>query len=75
MLQTSITVNGRLSHDAEKLGRAIYQRLTHWNGAPSRFVLKGVCSVILDMVRRCKELSGTEDEVGGAYAGKNVKIR
>ena len=48
-------------HSAEELEKAIYQWLAHWNGAPTPFVWKASADVILDKVRRCKELSKTGD--------------
>jgi hypothetical protein len=44
-----------------ELEKAIYQWLANWNGDPAPFVWKASAEVILDKVRRCKELSGTED--------------
>ena len=46
-------------HSADELEKAIYQWLAHWNGAPTPFVWKASADVILDKVRRCKELSET----------------
>jgi transposase len=46
---------------AAELEKAIYQWLTNWNGDPAPFVWKASADVILDKVRRCKELSGTGD--------------
>jgi transposase len=48
-------------HSADELERAIYQRLANWNGDPTPFVWKASADVILDKVRRCKELSRTGD--------------
>jgi transposase len=48
-------------HSADELEQAIYQWLAHWNGAPNPFVWKASADVILDKVRRCKELAGTGD--------------
>jgi transposase len=48
-------------HSADELEKAIYQWLAHWNGAPNPFVWKASADVILDKVRRCKELAGTGD--------------
>jgi transposase len=48
-------------HSADELEKAIYQWLAHWNGAPTPFVWKRSADVILDKVRRCKELPGTGD--------------
>jgi hypothetical protein len=42
-----------------ELEKAIYQRLTNWNGYPAPFVWKASADVILDKLRRCKQLSGT----------------
>jgi len=43
----------------DELERAIYGWLAHWNDKPKAFVWKATADVILDRVRRCKELSGT----------------
>jgi transposase len=48
-------------HSAEELETAIYKWLANWNGAPLPFVWKASAEVILDKVRRCKELSKTGD--------------
>lgn len=43
----------------KELEQSIYQWLAHWNNAPTPFVWKATAEVILDKVRRCKELAGT----------------
>jgi transposase len=43
----------------EELERAIYAWLANWNNKPQPFVWKATTDVILDKVRRCKELAGT----------------
>jgi len=48
-------------HSAAELEKAIYHWLTQWNGAPTPFVWKASADVILDKVRRCKELTKTGD--------------
>ena len=48
-------------HSAEELEKAIYRWLASWNGDPTPFVWKASADVILDKVRRCKELSKTGD--------------
>jgi transposase len=48
-------------HSAQELEKAIYQWLASWNGAPTPFVWRTSADVILDKVRRCKELSETGD--------------
>lgn len=48
-------------HSTTELEKAIYQWLANWNGAPTPFVWKASADVILDKVRRCKELSRTGD--------------
>jgi len=48
-------------HSVNELENAIYQWLAHWNGSPTPFVWKASADVILDKVRRCKELSKTGD--------------
>jgi transposase len=48
-------------HSTDELEKAIYQWLANWNGDPTPFVWKASADVILDKVRRCKELSETED--------------
>src|SRR5438552_15015689 len=42
-----------------ELERAIYAWLANWNNKPQPFVWKATADVILDKVRRCKELAGT----------------
>lgn len=46
-------------HSVEELERAIYRWLANWNGEPKPFVWQATADVILDKVRRCKELAGT----------------
>jgi transposase len=46
---------------AQELEKAIYHWLGTWNGDPLPFVWKASADVILDKVRRCKELSKTGD--------------
>jgi hypothetical protein len=41
------------------LESAIYQWLATWNNQPKPFVWRATADVILDKVRRCKELTGT----------------
>jgi transposase len=48
-------------HSADELEQAIYTWLAAWNGDPTPFVWKASAEVILDKVRRCKELSETRD--------------
>ena len=48
-------------HDVHELEQAIYKWLASWNGEPTPFVWKATADVILDKVRRCKELSATGD--------------
>jgi transposase len=48
-------------HSARELENAIYKWLSNWNGAPIPFVWKAPADVILDKVRRCKELRATGD--------------
>jgi len=43
----------------EELERAIYAWLAAWNNQPQAFVWKATADVILEKVRRCKELNGT----------------
>lgn len=43
-----------------ELEYAIYQWLAHWNNEPQPFVWTASADVILEKVRRCKELAGTE---------------
>ncbi|MGH9449617.1 MAG: hypothetical protein ACRD11_03665 [Terriglobia bacterium] len=45
-------------HSAQELEHAIYQWLANWNEQPKPFASKAA-DVILDKVRRCKELAGT----------------
>lgn len=42
-----------------ELETAIYKWLADWNGAPKPFVWTATADVILEKVRRCKELAGT----------------
>ena len=44
-----------------ELEQAIYKWLANWNGEPVPFVWKATADVILDKVRRCKELIVTGD--------------
>ena len=44
-----------------ELETAIYDGLAHWNQKPHPFTWKATPEVILDKVRRCKELAGTGD--------------
>jgi len=48
-------------HSADELEQAIYQWLAHRNQALRPIVWKASADVILDKVRRCKELSKTGD--------------
>ena len=48
-------------HSAEELEQAIYKWLANWNVSPAPFVWKASADVILDKVRRCKELTRTGD--------------
>jgi len=48
-------------HSTEELEIAIYKWLATWNGESTPFVWKAAADVILDKVRRCKELSKTGD--------------
>ena len=48
-------------HDVAELEQAIYKWLAGWNGKPTPFVWKASADVILDKVRRCKELGATGD--------------
>jgi transposase/DNA-binding CsgD family transcriptional regulator len=48
-------------HSTDELEMAIYKWLATWNGKSTPFVWKASADVILDKVRRCKELSKTGD--------------
>ena len=48
-------------HTVDELEQAIYKWLANWNGEPIPFVWKATADVILDKVRRCKELAATGD--------------
>jgi len=48
-------------HSTDELEKAIYQWLANWNGDPTPFVWKASADVILEKVRRCKELRETGD--------------
>jgi len=43
----------------QELEAAIYQWLAQWNEKPQAFTWRASADVILDKVRRCKELAGT----------------
>lgn len=43
----------------DELEKAIYDWLLHWNDKPKAFTWKATADVILDKVKRCKELNGT----------------
>ena len=45
----------------ERAEQAIYKWLAQWNGSPAPFLWKTSADVTLDKVRRCKELTRTED--------------
>jgi hypothetical protein len=45
--------------NVEELESAIYAWLANWNNKPHPFLWKATPDVILDKVRRCKELAGT----------------
>ena len=47
-------------HSVRELENAIYQYLTAWNETPKPFVWRATAEIILEKVRRCKELNGTE---------------
>ena len=47
----------------DELEQAIYLWLANWNNDPKPFVWKATAEVILDKVRRCKELAGTDHEL------------
>jgi len=46
-------------HSVTELEQAIYQWLAIWNSQPKPFIWRATADVILDKVRRCKELAGT----------------
>jgi transposase len=46
-------------HSVAELEQAIYAWLANWNKTPKPFVWKATADVILEKVRRCKELNGT----------------
>lgn len=46
-------------HSVEERERAIYPWLARWNHEPKPFVWRASPDVILDKVRRCKELART----------------
>jgi transposase len=48
-------------HTVHELEQAIYKWLATWNGEPIPFAWKATADVILDKVRRCKELAATGD--------------
>jgi len=46
-------------YSVDELEKAIYKWLANWNGDPTPFTWKASADVILDKVRRCKELTAT----------------
>lgn len=46
-------------HSVRDLETAIYQYLAAWNETPQPFVWRATAEIILEKVRRCKELNGT----------------
>jgi transposase len=46
-------------HSVKELETAIYAWLANWNDMPKPFTWKATADVILEKVRRCKELAGT----------------
>ena len=48
-------------HSVEELEHAIYEWLANWNQTPKPFIWIATADVILEKVRRCKELNGTAD--------------
>jgi transposase len=46
-------------HSVKELEHAIYAWLANWNDKPQPFAWRATADVILDKVRRCKELAGT----------------
>lgn len=46
-------------HSVDELERAIYTWLANWNDEPKPFTWHATADVILEKVRRCKELNGT----------------
>lgn len=74
----------------EELERAIYTWLASWNDTPKAFVWKATADVILDKVRRRKELAGRHtsfttissarvksplEVAGGGFSERCVPIR
>ena len=46
-------------HSVRELESSIYQWLANWNDQPQPFVWRATADVIIEKVRRCKELNGT----------------
>jgi len=46
-------------HSVKELEQAIYRWLANWNLEPKPFVWTATADVIMEKVRRCKELNGT----------------
>jgi transposase len=46
-------------HSVKELEQAIYQWLASWNNEPKPFAWNATADVIIEKVRRCKELTGT----------------
>jgi hypothetical protein len=60
-LSLSATANFVGSGVHQRTGDGNYKWLATWNGKPAAFTWKASADVILDKVRRCKELSETDD--------------
>jgi hypothetical protein len=61
-------------YSVEELERAIYSWLATRNNTPRAFVWKASADVILDKVRRCKELAGTAHCSRLAGCGKTTSF-
>src|SRR5438876_10184865 len=60
-LITTRMIRRRTFHSVKELELAIYKWLANWNGQPIPFSWQASADVILDKVRRCKELTRTRD--------------
>jgi hypothetical protein len=60
-LITSRMIRRGTFHSVKDLENAIYKWLANWNSDPTPFAWKASADVILDKVRRCKELAKTGD--------------
>jgi len=58
-LMTDRMIRRGIFHSVAELERAIYHWLANWNQGPQPFIWRATTNVILDKVRRYKELAKT----------------